>query len=184
MSDNPTTLHNARSLEVKYGFGEVKSGAEAADFKSAMREAGLEDGSACVLTAWAGGAPADKSWINPSGWFDKRETAEDACGRDFPDVPDVEDALEELRSASPALAQLVEVKAGRKQRSEYRSLVENANQDAVKLGKDAIVKVKEVLKDTADTAGDVLDAALPWKLVIAIVVVLIAIGAVWVLAKK
>ena len=54
----------------------------------------------------------------------------------------------------------------------------------MKLGKDAIVKVKEVLKDTADTAGDVLDAALPWKLVIAIVVVLIAIGAVWVLAKK
>jgi len=176
MIESPTTLNNVRNLETKYGFGKPLSSSEVADFKAAMREAGVDDAAACVVSAWLGGAPPGSMW----SFFDKRESAEDACGRDFLSVPDVDDALEALRARSPALAQLVEVKAGKKQRSEYKSLAANADQDAKQLAKDAAGQIKEVLKDVAETTGDVISAALPWKLVIALVVVLIVVGSVWV----
>jgi hypothetical protein len=202
MVEQAHNVQNAKTAALTYGKGKAKSAAEVAFIKKIIGPgfAGLSAQTTCMLGAWLGGAP-DKDDIhiwNALDYFDSRESARETCEREFgadADLPDVTHALAKLRSISPSLADLVEVKGAAKQANDaaylWQTTKENAVKDTVKVVTDTAKDVGEVIGEVVGgVAGAVVGAqtgllsgifgALPWWLIVGGLVVLVGLGvALW-----
>lgn len=196
MVEQAHNLQNARLAAKLYGQGKAKNAVEVAFIKKIIGPgyAGLRAAAVCVIGAWLGGA-RERSLLSPSSWMSSG-TPQEACADEFgSDLPDVEDALDELRALSPALADLVEVKGEAKQANDaiylWQSFKEDVAEAVPKVATDTAKVVGNTLgtiggglaEGAAGAAGGLFSGffkALPWWLIIGGIVALVGLGvALW-----